>query len=211
MKYILGKKIGMTQIFGDKGIVVPCTVVEAGPCVVTQVKTDEKDGYVGVQIAFNEIRKALVNKAEAGVFKKANTTPKRYIKEFRIDGATDAKLGDTITCETFSVGDVVDVTAKTKGRGWAGVIKRWNFQRHPMTHGASRVHRAGGSLGEREASHVMKGKKMSGHYGNETVTIQNLEIVKIDKEKNCLFIKGGIPGAEGGLVTVKSAVKRGAK
>jgi len=208
-KYIIGRKLGMTQVFGDKGIVIPVTVVEAGPCVITQIKEKDKDGYVAVQIAFENIRKNLVNKPMAGVFKKANTTPKRILKEFRVEDASNLKVGDTITCETFAVGDVVDCTSKTKGRGFTGVIKRWNQQRvGSMSHGTGPIHRSVGSMSAHtEPSRVFKNKHMAGQYGVEQVTIQNLTVVKIDAAKNCLFIKGGIPGPDGALVSVKTAVK----
>jgi len=212
-KFGIGRKIGMTQVFVKNGEVVPCTVVEVGPSVVTQVKTKDKDGYVAVQVAFEDIRKALVNKPRAGVFKKASTAPKRILKEFRVDGEPTYKVGDTITCELFAEGDVVDVTARTKGRGFTGVIKRWNNQRiGSMSHGTGPIHRAVGSMSAHtEPSRVFKNKHMAGQYGNEQVTIQNLTVVRVDKDKNCVFVKGGIPGADGGLVSIKTAVKGGVK
>jgi large subunit ribosomal protein L3 len=208
-KYIIGRKLGMTQVFGDKGVVIPVTVVEAGPCVITQIKDKSTDGYTAVQIAFENIRKNLVNKPRAGVFKKANTAPKRILREFRIENAENLKVGDTITCETFAVGDIVDVTSKTKGRGFTGVIKRWNQHRvGSMSHGTGPIHRSVGSMSAHtEPSRVFKNKHMAGQYGVEQVTIQNLSVVKIDAAKNCLFIKGGIPGPDGALVSVKTAVK----
>jgi len=211
--FLIGRKLGMTQQFDDKGIVTPCTVVEAGPCVVVQIKTEELDGYYAVVIAFEEIKKSRCNKPQTGIFKKANTTPKRVLREFRIDKAQaeTIKLGDIINVETFAAGEIVDCTAKTKGRGYTGAIKRWNQNRGPMAHGSG-YHRAAGSMGSNsDPSHVFKNKHMAGQYGNEQVTIQNLTIVKIDREKNCLFIKGGIPGPDGALVAVKSAIKRGDK
>ena len=200
----------MTQIFGDKGIVIPVTVVQAGPCVITQIKTDEKDGYSSVQIAFEDIKKNRANKPEAGHFKKAGVTPKRVLREFRVDDISAHKIGDVITVETFTIGDIVDVTARTKGRGFTGVIKRWNFSRQQMSHGNSRSHRAPGSIGANsDPSRVFPGKKMAGQYGNEQVTIQNLTIVGVDKAKNCILIKGGIPGPDKALVVIRNAVKSG--
>ena len=212
MKSIIGRKLGMTQVFGEKGIVIPVTVIEAGPCVVTQIKTKEKDGYDAVQFAFEEIKKNRVNKPMAGTFKKAGTTPKRFIREFRVEGENTYKVGDIITCEVFAPGDLVDVTAKTKGHGYTGTIKRWNFQRQRMTHGNSRSHRVPGSTGSTSSvSRVFKNVKMAGHFGNEQVTIQNLTVVKTDKDKNCILVRGGIPGADGAFVSVNTAVKGGAK
>lgn len=211
-KYILGRKIGMTQIFGDKGVVIPVTVLEAGPCVVIQIKTLEKDGYWAVQVAFEDIKKARANKPRTGAFKKAGTAPKRIMREFRLEAEPTFKVGDTITCETFAAGDIVDVTSRTKGRGFTGTIKRWNFARQRMTHGNSRSHRVPGSIGANSfPSRVFPGQKMTGQYGNEQVTIQNLTVVRVDKDKNCILIKGGIPGPDGALVSVKTAVKRGDK
>jgi large subunit ribosomal protein L3 len=208
-KFIIGRKEGMTQIFGEKGVVVPCTVVSCVPSVVTQIKTVEKDGYDGVQIAFEDIRKTLVNKPRTGVFKKANTAPKRIIKEFRVTAQPELKIGDAVTCEAFSVGDVVDVTSRTKGRGFTGVIKRWNNSRiGSMTHGTGPIHRSVGSMGAHSfPSRVFKNKHMAGQYGNEQVTIQNLTVVKVDAAKNCIFVKGGIPGPDGALISIKTAVK----
>ena len=212
MKYIIGRKLGMTQIFGDKGIVIPVTVIEAGPCVVTQIKTKEKDGYSAIQIGFEDVKKNRVNKPIGGVFKKAGVAPKGVLREFHVEDPNAFKIGDIITCETFAANDVVDVTAKTKGHGFSGTIKRWNFHRQPMTHGNSRSHRVVGSLGANTwPARVFPNKKMPGHYGCEQVTIQNLTIVRVDKDKNCLLVKGGVPGAEGALVAVRTAVKGGTK
>ena len=205
-KALLGKKIGMTQIFSEKGLVIPVTVIEAGPCYVTQVKTVENDGYKAVQLAYSDIREKLVNKPVLGQFKKANVQPKRFIKEFKLDG--DYKLGDEIRCDVFQEGDLVDVSGKTKGRGYAGVIKKWNFGRLRMSHGNGPVHRHPGSIGSNTyPGKVFKGKKMSGRYGNENVTIQNLRVVKVDLERNILLVKGAIPGPKGSMVSVKEAVK----
>jgi len=211
-QFIIGRKLGMTQIFGEKGIVVPVTVVQAGPCVVVQLKTKEKEGYDAIVIGFEDIKKNRANKPMAGAFKKANVTPKRVLREFHVEDINAFKVGDTITCETFNVGDMIDVTSRTKGRGFTGTIKRWNFHRQKETHGNSRSVRVPGSLGANsDPSRVFKNKKMPGQYGNEQVTILNLTIAGVDKDKNCLLVKGGIPGPEGVLVSVRNAVKGGAK
>ena len=205
-KALLGKKIGMTQIFSEKGLVIPVTVIEAGPCYVTQVKTTNVDGYNAVQLAYSDIREKLVNKPMLGQFKKANVQPKRYVKEFKLDG--DYQLGQEIRCDVFAEGDLVDVTGKTKGHGYSGVIKKWNFGRLRMSHGNGPVHRHPGSIGSGTyPGKVFKGKKMSGRYGNERVTIQNLKVVKVDLDRNILLVKGAIPGAKGSLVSIKEAVK----
>lgn len=206
-KAILGKKIGMSQIFTDSGLVVPVTVVEAGPCAVSQIKTVEKDGYSSVQLAFVDTKASRISKAEAGHLKKANVSPKKYLKEFKIP-AEGLALGALIKCDTFKAGDKVDVSGFTKGRGFSGVIQRWNAHRLPMTHGAGPVHREPGSLAANsDPSRVFKNRKLPGQYGNEKVTIQNLEIAKVDTERNLLLIKGAIPGAKGSIVTICSAVK----
>ena len=205
-KALLGKKIGMTQIFSEKGLVIPVTVIEAGPCYVTQVKTTDTDGYNAVQLAYSDIREKLVNKPALGQFKKANVTPKRFVKEFKLDG--DYQLGQELKCDVFAEGDLVDVTGKTKGHGYTGVIKKWNFGRMRMSHGNGPVHRHSGSIGSNTyPGKVFKGKKMSGRYGNEQVTIQNLQVVKVDLERNIILVKGAIPGAKGSLVSIKEAVK----
>ena len=205
-KALLGKKLGMTQIFSEKGLVIPVTVIEAGPCYVTQVKSEKTDGYNAVQLAYSDIREKLVNKPALGQFKKANVTPKRFVKEFKLDG--DYQLGQEIRCDVFTEGELVDVTGKTKGHGYTGVIKKWNFGRMRMSHGNGPVHRHSGSIGSNTyPGKVFKGKKMSGRYGNEKVTIQNLQVVKVDLERNILLVKGAIPGAKGSLVSIKEAVK----
>ena len=205
-KALLGKKLGMTQIFSEKGLVIPVTVIEAGPCYVTQVKTQKTDGYNAIQLAYSDIREKLVNKPALGQFKKANVTPKRFLKEFKLDG--EYQLGQEIKCDVFNEGDLVDVTGKTKGHGYTGVIKKWNFGRMRMSHGNGPVHRHSGSIGSNTyPGKVFKGKKMSGRYGNEQVTIQNLQVVKVDLERNILLVKGAIPGAKGSLVSIKEAVK----
>mgnify|MGYP000372098221 CR=1 FL=1 len=207
MNAILGKKVGMSQIFTSTGLVIPVTVVEAGPCYVSQKKTVENDGYNAVQLAFVDAKPSRVTKAEVGHLKKANITPKKYLKEFDIDGS-NLEIGAEIKCDVFKAGDMVDVTGQTKGRGFTGPIQRWNHSRGPMSHGSG-YHRGVGSMGSSaDPSHVFKNKKMAGQYGNERVTIQNLEIAKVDVERNLLLIKGAIPGANGNLVFVKSAVKK---
>ena len=206
-KAILGKKIGMSQIFTDSGLVIPVTVVEAGPCQVSQIKTEEKDGYSAVQLAFVDAKANRVNKPEAGHFKKAGIAPKKYLKEFQIS-ADGLSLGSEIKCDVFTVGDKVDVSGYTRGRGFSGVIQRWNSHRLKMTHGTGPVHREPGSLSANsDPSRVFKNRQLPGQYGNEKVTIQNLEIAKVDAERNLLYVKGAIPGAKGGLVTICTAVK----
>ncbi len=206
-KAILGKKIGMSQIFTDSGLVIPVTVVEAGPCQVSQIKTEEKDGYSAVQLAFVDAKANRVNKPEAGHFKKAGIAPKKYLKEFSIS-AEGLTLGSEIKCDVFAVGDKVDVSGYTRGRGFSGVIQRWNSHRLKMTHGTGPVHREPGSLSANsDPSRVFKNRQLPGQYGNEKVTIQNLEIAKVDAERNLLYVKGAIPGSKGGLVTICTAVK----
>ena len=207
-KAILGKKLGMTQVFDSNGIVVPVTVVEAGPCVVVQKKTKEVDGYEAVVVGYGDIRENLKNKPELGLFKKANVAPKRYLKELKLDNMSELNVGDEIKVGMFVEGDVVDVTGTSKGHGFSGVIKRWNAARLKMTHGTGPVHREPGSLGANsDPSRVFKNRKLPGQYGNEKVTIQNLEIAKVDTERNLLLVKGAIPGAKGSVVTICSAVK----
>lgn len=207
-KAILGKKLGMTQIFSNDGLVVPVTVVEAGPCFVTQIKNEDKDGYDAVQVAFEEKREKLVNKPELGVFKKADITPKRYLKEFKYDNVDTFKIGQKIDCSLFEEGDLVDVTGMTKGRGFTGSIKRWNFHMIRASHGTGPIRRKGGSVGSNTfPAKVFKGKHMSGRYGNEQVTIQNLKVIKVDADRNVLLIKGAIPGNRGQVLTIKEAVK----
>ena len=207
-KALIGKKIGMTQIFDEKGKVVPVTVVEAGPCVVSQVKTVETDGYEAIQMGFGDIKPKHVTKPLQGHFKKADVAPKRLLKEFRFDDCSKFELGQVIKADLFETGDKVDVTGKSKGKGYAGVIKRWNFGRLKETHGSGPVARHGGSMGACSSpSRVWKGKKMAGHLGAEKVTVQNLTVVKIDAEDNLIAIKGAIPGANGGYVVIKDSVK----
>ena len=207
-KALIGKKIGMTQIFDEKGKVVPVTVVEAGPCVVSQIKTVETDGYTAIQMGFGDIKPKHVTKPLQGHFKKADVAPKRILKEFRFDDCSAYELGQVIKADLFEIGDKVDVTGKSKGKGYAGVIKRWNFGRLKETHGSGPVARHGGSMGACSSpSRVWKGKKMAGHLGAEKVTVQNLAVVKIDAEDNLIAIKGAIPGANGGYVVIKDSVK----
>ena len=207
-KALIGKKIGMTQIFNEKGKVVPVTVVEAGPCVVSQLKTVETDGYEAVQIGFGDIKPKHVTKPLQGHFKKADVAPKRILKEFRFDDCAAYELGQVIKADVFETGDKVDVTGKSKGKGYAGVIKRWNFARLKESHGTGPNARHGGSMGACSSpSRVWKGKKMAGHLGAERVTVQNLAVVKIDAEDNLIAIKGAIPGANGGYVVIKDSVK----
>ena len=207
-KALIGKKIGMTQIFDEKGKVVPVTVVEAGPCVVSQIKTVETDGYTAIQMGYGDIKPKHVTKPLQGHFKKADVAPKRILKEFRFDDCSAYELGQVIKADVFETGDKVDVTGKSKGKGYAGVIKRWNFSRLKETHGSGPVARHGGSMGACSSpSRVWKGKKMAGHLGAEKVTVQNLAVVKIDAEDNLIAIKGAIPGANGGYVVIKDSVK----
>ncbi len=206
MKAIIGKKLGMSQIFTANGLVVPVTVVEAGPCYVSQKKTKEVDGYEATQISFEDVKASKINKAEAGHLKKANVTPKKYLREFDLD--TTLEVGAEIKCNTFTAGEFVDVTGMTKGRGFTGTVQRWNTSRGPMAHGSG-YHRGVGSLSANsDPSRVFKNKSMPGQYGNEQVTIQNLEIAKVDADRNLILVKGAIPGAKGGLVIIKTAVKK---
>ena len=207
-KGLIGKKIGMTQIFDEAGNVVPVTVVEAGPCTVTQIKTMENDGYEEIQVGFGDVKVSRVNKPMKGHFDKADVAPKKTLKEFRLDSIDGIEVGNILKADTFEVGEVVDVKGTSKGHGTAGAIKRWNFSRLRMTHGTGPNHRHAGSLGACSSpSRVFKGKKMAGHYGHETVTVQNLKIAKVDAENNLIAIKGAIPGPKGGIVVIADAVK----
>ena len=209
-KAILGKKIGMTQVFTEDGQLIPVSVIQAGPCQVVQKKTEEVDGYTAVQVGYEDKKERRANKPEKGHFQKANVPVKKYLKEFKLDNAAELNVGDELTVEQFADGDVLDVTGTSKGHGFAGTIKRWGTHRGPMTHG-SHYHRGPGSLGAcSDPSRVFKGKKLPGHYGVVKVTIQNLDLVKIDKERNLLLVKGSIPGPKGGLVVVRNAVKANA-
>lgn len=207
-KGLIGKKIGMTQIFDEAGNVIPVTVVEAGPCTVTQIKTVENDGYQAVQVGFGDVKVSRVNKPMKGHFDKADVAPKKTLKEFRLDSIDGIDVGNILKADTFEVGEIVDVKGTSKGHGTAGAIKRWNFSRLRMTHGTGPNHRHAGSLGACSSpSRVFKGKKMAGHYGHETVTVQNLKIAKVDAENNLIAIKGAIPGPKGGIVVIADAVK----
>ena len=207
-KGLIGKKIGMTQIFDEKGNMIPVTVVEAGPCVVVQKKTTENDGYEAVQIGYGDKKVQRVNKPMAGHFKKADVAPKKVLKEFRLADTSSLNVGDIIKADIFAAGDIVDVVGKSKGKGTAGVIKRWNFGRLRETHGTGPVARHGGSLGVIDPARIFKGKKMAGHLGSERVTVQNLSVVKVDSENNLIAIKGSIPGPKGGIVVIADSVKK---
>ena len=207
-KAILGKKLGMSQVFAQDGSVVPVTIIEAGPCFVTQVKNKETDGYEAVQMAFGEIKAKNVNKCQTGAYKKAGVEPKRMMQEFKLDNSAEYALGQEVKCDVFAEGDKVDVSGVSKGHGFSGVIKRWNAHRLRMTHGTGPVHREVGSMGANSTpSRVMKGKKMPGHYGHETVTVQNLKVVRVDADRNIILVKGAIPGPAQSIVTIKSAAK----
>ena len=207
-KAIIGKKLGMTQVFTDDGRVQPVTVIEAGPCYVTQIKTKETDGYEAVQVAYGEIKAKNVNKCQTGAFKKAGVEPKRVMKEFKYNDITKFALGQEIKADMFAEGDIVDVTGTSKGHGFTGVIKRWNQRRLKMTHGVGPVHREVGSMGANSTpSRVFKGKKMPGHYGHETITVQNLKVVRVDADRNIILVKGSVPGPIESIVTIKSAAK----
>ena len=208
-KAIIGKKIGMTQIFDEKGNVIPVTVVEAGPCNVVMKKTIENDGYEAVQLGYGDVKVQRVNKPMMGHFKKADVAPKKTLKEFKLDDMASLNVGDTIKADIFAVGEKVDVVGTSKGKGTAGSIKRWNFSRLKESHGTGPVARHAGSLGAcSDPSRVYKGKKLAGHLGCERVTIQNLVVAKIDAENNLLAIKGAIPGPKGGIVVIRDAVKK---
>ena len=207
-KGIIGKKIGMTQIFDEKGNVVPVTVVEAGPCVVVQKKTVENDGYAAVQVGYGDLRAAQVNKPMKGHFDKSDVAPKRTLREFRLADCDSVNVGDIIKADIFAVGDHVDVVGTSKGKGYAGVIKRWNYGRLKETHGTGPVARHSGGQGPIDPARVFKGMKGAGHLGAERVTVQNLEIVKIDVENNLIAIKGAIPGPRKGIVVISDTVKK---
>lgn len=208
-KAILGKKLGMTQIFTPDGLVIPVTVVEAGPCYVVQKKTNEKDGYEALVVAFDQTKENRLSKPQLGVLKKANVAPSKILREFRFENTADYEIGKEIKADIFAESDIVDVSGTTRGRGFTGNIQRWNAHRLKMTHGVGPVHREVGSMGANSTpSRVFKNKKMPGHYGSESVTIQNLEIVKVDAERNILLVKGCLPGPKGSIVTIKEAVKR---
>ena len=206
-KGIIGKKIGMTQIFDEKGNVIPVTVIQAGPCAVVQKKTAENDGYDAIQLGYTEAKEKHTNKAQKGHFNKAGVSFKRHLKEFRLDDCSAVNVGDVITADTFAAGEKVDVTGMTKGRGYTGAIKRWNLHKLQATHGVGPIHRQSGSMGVIDPARIFKNKKMAGQYGNEQVTVQNLKIVKIDAEKNLIAVKGAIPGAKDGIVFIRDSIK----
>jgi len=206
-KAIIGKKIGMTQIFDEIGNAIPVTVIEAGPCVVAQKKTVATDGYDAVKLGFMDVEEKKLSKPAAGQFKKVGVSPKKHLKEFRLDDVSGLNTGDTITADIFEAGEKVDVTGITKGHGYSGVIKRWNHHHLRMTHGTGPIHRQPGSMGVIDPARIFKNKKMAGQYGNEQVTVLNLSIAKIDAEKNIIAIKGAVPGARGGIVFIRNAVK----
>ena len=208
-KGLIGKKIGMTQLFDESGKVIPVTVVEAGPCVVVQKTTMENDGDEAVQVGFGDVKVTTVNKPQAGHFKKADVAPKKVLREFRLADTSALSVGDILKADVFAVGDKVDVVGTSKGKGTAGAIKRWNFSRLKESHGTGPVARHAGSLGAcSDPSRVYKGKKLAGHLGAERVTIQNLDIVKVDAENNLIAIKGAIPGPKGGSVVLADTVKK---
>ena len=207
-KGLVGKKLGMTQLFDANGNVVPVTVIEAGPCVVVQKKTIEKDGYEAIQVGYQDMKASKVNKPQKGHFAKGDVAPKKVLREFRLEDISAVNVGDILKADVFAEGERVDVTGTSKGKGYAGVIKRWNFARLKMSHGTGPVARHGGSLGACSTpSRVMKGKKMAGHLGAERVTVQNLDVVKVDAENNIIAVKGAIPGPKGGIVVLKNSVK----
>ena len=206
-KAIIGRKVGMTQIFDENGLVIPVTVIEAGPCVVAQVKTVETDGYNAVQLGFGEVKSKHINKPEKGHFAKAKLEVKKHLREFRLDSISEIKVGDEFKADVFQAGEKIDVQGISKGKGFQGVIKRHGQSRGPMGHG-SMYHRRPGSMGPTSTpGRVFKGKKLPGHMGRNTVTIQNLDVVKVDLDKNVILVKGSVPGCKGAILKLKSAVK----
>ena len=207
-KGIIGKKLGMTQIFDEKGNVIPVTLIEAGPCAVVQKKTVANDGYDALQLAFEDAKEKQLTKAELGHLKKAGIGAKKHLKEFRLEDTSAYEAGSTVTVDTFAAGEKVDITGITKGRGYTGSVKRWGHHILRMTHGTGPIHRQCGSMGANSTpSRVFKNKKMAGQYGNEQVTILNLAVVKIDADKNLIAVKGAVPGAKGGIVFIRDSVK----
>ena len=207
MKTIIGRKIGMTQIFDEKGRVIPVTIIEAGPCVVAQVKSVETDGYNAIQLGFGDVKESKLNKPEKGHFAKAKLALKKHLREFRVDSLEGVNVGDEIKADTFVAGDKIDVQGTSKGKGFQGVIKRHGQSRGPMGHG-SMYHRRPGSMGPTSTpGRVFKGKKLPGHMGRVTVTIQNLDVVKVDLDKNAILVKGSVPGAKGAILKLKTSVK----
>ena len=207
-KAIIGKKLGMTQIFAENGAVIPVTVIEAGPCVVVQKKTTENDGYNAIQVGYEDVSAKHVNKPAKGHFEKAGVQAKKHLKEFRLENAASFNVGDVIAADTFAQGEKVDITGITKGHGYSGAVKRWGHHMLQATHGTGPIHRQVGSMGANSTpSRVFKNKKMAGQYGNEQVTVLNLEVVKVDAEKNLIAVKGAVPGARGGIVVLRNSVK----
>lgn len=206
-KGIIGKKLGMTQLFDANGNVVPVTVIEAGPCVVAQKKTVENDGYDAVQVGYGDLKASKVNGPMKGHFAKNDVAPKKVLRELRLEDCSALNVGDIIKADVFAEGDAIDVCGTSKGKGYAGVVKRWNFSRLKESHGTGPVHRHGGSLGVIDPARVFKGKKMAGHLGNERVTVQNLKVVKVDAENNIIAVKGAVPGPKGGIVVLSDSVK----
>lgn len=208
-KAIIGKKVGMSQVFDEAGKVIPVTVIQAGPCTVVQKKTEDKDGYNAVQLGYDDVPERKLTKPEIGHLKKAGEARKRTLKEFQLDNADELNVGDTIGCEVFNPGDRVDVTGVSKGKGYAGVVKRYGAGRTPMTHGGGPVHRHAGSMGPAtDPSRIFKGKIGAGHMGAEQVTVQNLDVIQVDPELGLIAVSGAIPGPKGGVVLVKSSVKK---
>ena len=208
VKAIIGKKVGMTQIFDDNGKVVPVTVIEAGPCVVVQKKTGEKDGYCAVQLGFQDEKERKLTKPELGHIKKAGVAAKKYLKEFRLEDTSALNIGDELKADVFAEGDKIDITGISKGKGYAGVVKRYNAGRTPTSHGGGPVHRHAGSMGSgTDPSRIFKGKIGAGHMGAEQVTIQNLDVVKVDPELNMIAVRGAVPGPKGGIVYLRDTVK----
>ena len=206
-KVIIGKKIGMTQIFDEKGLVIPVTVIEAGPCVVAQVKTSETDGYNAIQLGFGDIKEKHINKPRKGHFEKSKLTAKKHLREFRLEDISNFKVGDEVKANIFEAGEKVDIQGISKGKGFQGVIKRHGQHRGPMGHG-SMYHRRPGSMGATSTpGRVFKGKKLPGHMGSQTITIQNLEVVRVDLDKNVILVKGSVPGAKGAILKLKTSVK----
>ena len=207
-KAIIGRKVGMTQLFAEDGKVIPVTVIEAGPCPVVQVKTTETDGYTALKLGFLDAKEKAMNKPDLGQFKKAGVKPCKVLKEVRLDSVEGYKVGDEVKADVFAAGDKVDASGVTKGHGYTGVIKRWNQHRLKETHGVGPVHREPGSMGANSSpSRVFKHKKLAGQYGVENVTIQNLEVVRVDAQRNAILVKGAIPGPKGSVVTLKTSVK----
>jgi len=207
-KAIIGKKLGMTQIFAENGAVVPVTVIEAGPCVVAQKKTTETDGYNAIQVGYEDVSEKHLNKPAKGHFAKAGVAAKKHLKEFRLEDAEKYNVGDVIAVDTFAAGEKVDVTGITKGHGYSGAVKRWGHHMLQATHGTGPIHRQVGSMGANSTpSRVFKNKKMAGQYGNEKLTVLNLEVIKVDAEKNLIAVKGAVPGARGGIVVIRDSVK----